>query len=298
MFGEEIPYEVEENNRTKAEKKAIWEIAIGLQKTDGLTPSEYLVQLANENINGEKCYHQIKEDLYDYYSENGCTSRTREADFSSLKINEILNSDSFTFSPATLLEYHRQLFEDVEGFDFPVGKFRGENLTKKQEVLGGQTVTYSDYNSIKRILTWDFEQEKEVDYKNMSEKAIVNKAMNFISNVWQVHPFREGNTRTCAVFAIKYLRTLGIDTDNVPFRENSEYFRDALVLNNAPLKLQTGEFLQKFSENAFLGANHNLDKAEMLRHFAGILGGKQEAYTDDKEESTEKYDQNLEKEEV
>ena len=276
MFGEEIPYDIEVNNRTKAEKKALWEIAIGLQKTDGLEPSEYLIELAIENINGEKNYQQIKEDLNNYYTDNNCTSRTREADFSSLRINEILNTDSFTFSPAILIDYHRQLFEDVDGFHFPVGRLRGENLTKKQEVLGGQSVTYSDFNSIKRILAWDFEQERETDYRNMTDKEIVKKVMRFISNVWQVHPFREGNTRTCAVFAIKYLRSLGIHADNVPFRENSDYFRDALVLDNASLKLQTSEFLQKFSDNAFLGANQKLDREEMLRHTVGISEVRQE----------------------
>ena len=272
MFGENIPYDVEENNRTKAEKKALWEIAIGLQKTDKLEPSEYLIELANENINGEKTYRQIKKDLHNYYDAGAHASRTKEADFSSLKINEILNTDSFTFSPAILIDYHRQLFEDVEDFNFPVGKLRNENLTKKQEVLGGQSVTYSDYNSIKRVLTWDFEQEKEKDYRNMTKEAIVKSAMSFISNVWQVHPFREGNTRTCAVFAIKYLRSLGIYADNVPFKDHSEYFRDALVLNNAPLRIQTSSFLHKFSENAFLGANHKLDREEMLLHFAEVTG--------------------------
>jgi fido (protein-threonine AMPylation protein) len=271
MFGEEVSYEIEDNYNSKEEKRALWEIAIGLQKTDGLVPSEYLVELAKENINGTRSYDQVAEELFNYHSENETPPRTKEADFSSLRINQILSTDSFSFSPATLLSYHRQLFEGIDDFKHPIGVFRNENITKKEDVLRGKSITYSDYKSIKELLTWDFEEEKKYSYSNLSKEEIVHHAMRFISNLWQAHPFREGNTRTCAVFAIKYLRTLGVEADNTTFKENSLYFRDSLVINNAALSIQTDKFLKMFSENAFLGYNHILQKRDMLEYTKGIL---------------------------
>lgn len=241
-----------EKPKNADQKQEYWEIGLGLQSTDGLTPSEYVVSLSYENIRENKGYDEVITDLNKYYIWKKSSNRTMEADFASVKIAEILSTDAFSLSPATLLSYHKRIFENIEEFTHPVGKFRDVNISKKEEVLGGGTVIYSDFNEIIPTLTWDFEQQKDKNYSNLTNEDIVYDVTKFISNIWQVHPFREGNTRVVAVFLIKYMRTLGFNLNNNSFKENSKKFRDALVLHNAPMKLQNKLVLEKFMKNTFL----------------------------------------------
>jgi fido (protein-threonine AMPylation protein) len=257
------PYDVEKEPTYKKKIDA-WEIGFGLQAADNLKPSDYLVSLADENISGNKSYDEIIGDLKDYYSEHQSINRTMEADFASVRIAEILASDSFTLSPATLINYHRRLFEGIDEFRYPVGEIRKVNISKDESVLGGKTVLYSDYRDIEATLSWDFSQQKNKDYEGMTNDAIVADVTNFISGVWQIHPFREGNTRTTAVFTIKYLPTLGYDVDNEPFKKHARYFRDSLVFDNAPTAYGSKKFLKQFMENVLLSGNNQLSRKEMF----------------------------------
>ena len=254
MFREEIPYEEMELQHTKEN----WEIGFGLQAIDGLKPSEYLVELAKKQITGEISYEEVEISLKHYYEEGAKPEDSMEADFSSMRIAEILADKSFTFSPVALLGYHRKLFSGIETFHCPVGEFRKLNITKKEPVLNGATVSYTDYEMIRDTLTWDFDQEKGKDYRGKTREETAHEVMEFISSIWQVHPFREGNTRTIAVFAIKYLHTFGFEINNEPFKNHSRYFRDALALANAGRMNRTGEYLRMFTENVLLGGTHEL----------------------------------------
>jgi len=254
MFREDIPYEEIQIKYTKDN----WEIGFGLQAIDGLKPSDYLVELAKKQIRGYISYEEVETSLVQYYEEGVKPEDNMEADFSSMHIAEILADQSFTFSPVTLLGYHRKIFSSIETFHYPVGEFRKLNMTKKEPVLGGESVSYTDYGMIKDTLTWDFEQEKSKDYRGRKKEEIAHEVMAFISSIWQIHPFREGNTRTIAVFAIKYLNTFGFELNNEPFKNHSKYFRDSLALANANRMTRTDRYLRMFTENILLGGKHEL----------------------------------------
>jgi len=254
MFREDIPYEEVEAQYTKEN----WEIGFGLQAIDALKPSKYLVELAEKQILGKISYEEVETSLKQYYEEGAKPEDNMEADFSSMRIAEILADQSFTFSPVTLLGYHRKLFSGIATFHYPVGEFRKLNMTKKEPALGGASVSYTDYGMIKDTLTWDFDQEKGKDYRGKTREEVAHEVMAFISSIWQVHPFREGNTRTIAVFAIKYLKTFGFELNNEPFKNHSKYFRDSLTLANADRMNRTDKYLRMFTENALLGGVHEL----------------------------------------
>ena len=254
MFREEIPY-VEVVPKYSKEN---WEIGFGLQAIDGLKPSEYLVELAQKQIAGVIGYEDVEAHLRAYYDNESIPKDNMEADFTSMRIAEILADESFTFSPITLLGIHKILFSGIETFHYPVGEFRKMNMTKKEPVLGGASVSYTSHSMIKETLAYDFEQEKQKSYHGKSKEDIAHEVMSFIAHVWQVHPFREGNTRTTAVFAIKYLHEFGFELDNEPFKNHSKFLRDALALANANRHKRTDSYLRMFTENTLLGGTHEL----------------------------------------
>ena len=152
-----------------------------------------------------------------------------EADKVSARINQIINAPSFRLSPEYYLGLHGKIFEGVFSH---AGAIRTVDLRKREWVLNGDSVHYEASFLIERSLTYDFMQEQKFKYKGLSEDAFVEHFASFISGIWQIHPFREGNTRTTAVFAIKYLRTKGFDITNDLFADKSFYFRNALVRAN------------------------------------------------------------------
>ena len=88
-----------------------------------------------------------------------------------------------------------------------------------------------------------------------------------VFSIWQIHPFCEGNTRSTAVFAIKYLRYFGFDINNEAFAKNSWYFRNALVranyVNYSKNVTATPLFLERFFDNLLFGAKHELHNRDM-----------------------------------
>lgn len=227
-----------EEEKNKEIKRNNWETAIGLNKVDGLVPSTYLKELVEKSINGEKTYKEIEKDLYKYYENRDLSEKeernTKECDIVSTRIAELLEDGSFTFSPIYLKSIHRYLFEGVfEGSikDY-AGVFRDYNITKNEEILNGKSVVYGNYQDLIEYLKYDFEEEKNIDYAKLSSEEQVKRISKFTSAIWQIHPFVEGNTRTTAVFIEKYLRTKGYNVNNDLFKENSLYFRNALVLSN------------------------------------------------------------------
>jgi len=251
----------------KAEKAKVWKTAVGLQDVDGLKPSEYLIETARQNIEGVITIDEVKQRIDTYYKQHPQKkdeNRTEEADKVSARIAEILSEKTFSFSPVEYISIHRRLFSDVYKF---AGKIRDYNITKQEWVLNGETVLYGSAESLKATLEYDFEQEKKFSYKGLSQQEVMEHIARFISYLWQIHVFGEGNTRATAVFLIKYLRTFGFEVNNDLFAEHSWYFRNALVRsvykNHARNIYATNEFLLRFLENLLLGENHVLRNREM-----------------------------------
>ncbi|MCI9141540.1 MAG: cell filamentation protein Fic [Lachnospiraceae bacterium] len=247
----------------KAEKSAAWQTAIGLQAVDNLQISEYLLETAKAHIEGKIDIGTAQERIQSYYEERKdrkeIEDTTREADIVSLRITEILGEQAFRFSPAEWQTIHRRLFEGV--FEH-AGRFRPYNITKKEWVLNGETVYYASCDSIKDTLEYDFNAERQFSYKGLPLQEVIKHVAKFVSDIWQIHPFCEGNTRATAVFLIQYLKTLGFRVSNDVFAENSWYFRNALVrANYNDLKnnvYATTEYLELFFENLLIGGHNDL----------------------------------------
>lgn len=264
------PYELDfeeyirNSEPAKKEKTYAWTTAIGLQQVDGLTPSKYLFETAKRNIDGEISVAEATSIIDSYYESKTDRSgndneRTEEADKVSSRIAQILSEKSFNFSPSYLIALHGRLFAGIFKF---AGKIRDYDITKKEWVLDGDSVMYGAAFELKAALDYDFEQERHFSYKNLTLEETVKHITFFVSRLWQIHAFGEGNTRTTAVFTIKYLRSLGFNADNELFAENSWYFRNALVRANYN-NLQKGihenlEFLEKFFRNLLLGEHNEL----------------------------------------
>ena len=263
-----------ESEPDKAYKSYVWSTAIGLQAVDRLKPSEYLIDTAIQNIEGKITMKEAQELIDSYYEERPVHSsddeRTEEADKVSSRIAEILSETAFSFSPNEYIAIHRRLFDGIYNH---AGKIRDYNITKKEWVLGGATVIYGSASELRATLEYDFSQEKEFSYKELSMDEIIHHLAVFISRLWQIHIFGEGNTRTTAVFFIKYLRTLGFSATNDIFAENAWYFRHALVRANYT-DLQRGihettEYLEIFLRKLLLCEKHELHNRDL--HISGLL---------------------------
>ena len=247
----------------KRDKAQAWKTAIGLQEVDGLSPSAYLLETAKRHIDGDITIDEVRHLLDSYYKTRtdriADDANTEEADKVSANITKLLNEHTFSFSPSGLAAIHGRVFEGVFKF---AGTFRDCNISKKEWVLRGKSVLYVSFAEIKRALQHDFDNEKEFSYKNLDHYEMIRHFAKFISGIWQIHPFREGNTRTTAVFAIKYLRAMGFTVSNDLFAEYSWYFRNALVranYRNYARNIEPEfEHLEKFFRNLLLGENNEL----------------------------------------
>ena len=259
---------IKQGEPNKAEKAKVWKTAIGLQQVDGLNPSEYLIETAKQNIEGDITIEEVKKRIETYYQQHTTKTdedRTEEADKVSVRIAEMLGEQTFTFSPAEYLNFHGRLFKGIYKF---AGKIRDYNITKKEWVLNGDTVLYASAQSLRATLEYDIEQEKKFSFKGLSEHQIIEHIAHFISNLWQIHIFGEGNTRTTAIFLIKYLRKLGFkNVNNDLFANHSWYFRNALVrANYEDLSrgiYRTEKFLIRFLSNLLFKGNFSLKNREM-----------------------------------
>lgn len=261
-----------ESEPDKTHKGYAWSTAIGLQAVDGLKPSKYLIDTAIQNIEGKITMKEAQSLIDSYYEERPVhlsdDERTEEADKVSSRIAEILSETAFTFSPNEYIAIHRKLFQGIYKH---AGKIRDYNITKKEWVLDGATVMYGSASELRATLEYDFSQEKDFSYKGLSMDGIIHHLAVFVSRLWQIHIFGEGNTRTTAVFFIKYLRTLGFSATNDIFAENAWYFRNALVrANYNDLKNgvhETTEYLELFLRNLLLDEKNELHNRTM--HISG-----------------------------
>lgn len=256
-----------------AELALSWDVSIGLQAVDGLEVSEHLKEVAEHHIEGRLNMEQAKERISTYYSEHKelCGTGVDEADKVAANIVEILNDPSFLFSPAGFVGIHKKLFHNVFKF---AGQIREYNITKKEPVLDGDTVRYAHKADLVGALNHDFEKEKRFSYQELTQEQMVEHIAHFIADIWQIHPFPEGNTRTTAVFCIKYLRYLGFKVNNQLFARKARYFRNALVRANYADLLRgidvNYSFLISFFRNLLLGETHELHSKDTHLHAAAV----------------------------
>ena len=259
----------EEYKSSNYVKQLQWDMAIGLQEVDNLKPSKYFEKLVTDNVEGNLTIEQVEKDLKEYYIEkekqNDINHNEMECDLVSTRIVELLQIDNFELSVDYFKHVHKYLFQDVYEF---AGEFRKIDFSKHEKILNNDSVAYGDCKTLNESLEYDISLEKEKNYKDMSIVEVINNITNFSSNIWQVHPFREGNTRTTAVFIEKYLINLGYEVDNTLFKDKSVYFRNALVrsnyFNNYLNIKEDNSYLIKFYENLLLGKNNNLHSQDLI----------------------------------
>ncbi len=262
---------IRQSEPNKQQKAYAWRTAIGLQAVDGLKPSEFLRDTARKHIEGEIDIDEAQQLIKSYYQSK--TIRTpdeeglEEADVVSSHIAKVLGEQSFAFSVVGITSIHRRLFEGIFKF---AGKIRDYDITKKEWVLNGDTVLYVNSEDIRRAIEYDLEQEEKFMYAGLTHEQMIEHIARFVSGLWQIHPFGEGNTRTTAVFTIKYLRSIGFYAENDLFANNSWYFRNALVRANYRNAVKGVEpdikYLVRFFRNLLLGENNELKNRYMVIH--------------------------------
>lgn len=263
---------IRQGEPNKKQRAYAWRTAIGLQDVDGLKPSEHLKETARKHIEGDIGIDEAQRLIRSYYQSKAVrtpgTQALEEADMVSAHIAAILGEQSFAFSVVGITSIHRRLFEGV--FEF-AGKIRDYDITKKEWALRGDMVLYVHSGDIQRALEYDLGQESRFAYAGLTLEQKVEHFATFVSGIWQIHPFREGNTRTTAVFAIKYLRSLGFDVDNDLFANHSWYFRNALVranYRNAVKGIEPdSQYLIRFFRNLLMGENNDLKNRYMVVNF-------------------------------
>ena len=273
MFEKELDSSVnnyiEEEYSLNYVKQLQWDAAIGLQEVDSLKPSKYLKKLSEENVNGEKTIYEVEHELKEYYIEkekiNDINHNELECDLVSTRIVQLLEDEKFELSVDFLKYIHGYLFKDI--YDF-AGQFRKIDFSKHELILNNDSALYGDCKTLKESLEYDISLERVKNYKEMNIVEIINNITDFSSRIWQTHPFREGNTRTTAIFIIKYLISLGYQVDNTLFKDKSVYFRNALVrsnyFNNEKNVKEDNSYLIKFYENLLLGKNNNLQSKDLI----------------------------------
>lgn len=253
---------IRQGEPSQRELAELWQTAIGLQAVDGLHVSRYLKETASQHIEGTISQEEVEQRIAAYYQTEDSREEeagTEEADAVSYRIVKVLQTKTFTFSPSHYASIHRQLFTGILPH---AGTYRDYDISKKEWVLNNASVLYGAANYIRETLNYDFGEEKKYSYKKKKPEEIIAHIASFIAGIWQIHPFREGNTRTTAVFAIQYLRSLGYQLDNTPFEQHSWYFRNALVranYDNLPAGItHTTEYLELFFRNILLGEQNEL----------------------------------------
>ena len=260
---------IEEEKSLNYVKQLQWDAAIGLQEVDSLKPSKYLKKLVEENVNGEKTIYEVEHELKEYYIEkekiNDINHNELECDLVSTRIVQLLEDEKFELSVDFLKYIHGYLFKDI--YDF-AGQFRKIDFSKHELILNNDSALYGDCKTLKESLEYDISLERVKNYKEMNIVEVINNITDFSSRIWQTHPFREGNTRTTAIFIIKYLISLGYQVDNTLFKDKSVYFRNALVrsnyFNNEKNVKEDNSYLIKFYENLLLGKNNNLQSKDLI----------------------------------
>jgi len=254
--------------RDLEKRREYWDIAKGLQKTDNLITSNYLESVISDTTAGKFDTEKAVQKVSEYYkdlSADDPEKASEEADKVAARIVAFLERESFRFSPVQLKSIHKELFQDMKQYN--PGRYRSYNISKNEEVLGGDSVRYGDYDDIEELLSYDFSEEERRRYSIPFSSSDIENLCRFTLKIWETHPFCEGNTRTVSTFMIKYLRSMGAEINNDPFKTNAKWFRDALVRANY-YNVDKGidsdaSFLQMFFENILIDAGHKLESIDL-----------------------------------
>lgn len=246
-----------------------WRAAIGLQAVDGLKPSEYLLEAARRNVEGEITIDEVRELLDSYYRNRAARASSEEtceeADKVSANIRKVLSANTLAFNTNGLLSVHRRIFGGVFK---QAGQVRKYDISKKEWVLRGASVSYLNWEDIRAALDYDLQQERDFSYRSLTDDEKIKHICRFVSGLWQIHPFGEGNTRTTAVFTIQCLKSIGYRVNNDLFADNSWYFRNALVRSNyknSALGIDYDfTFLELFFRNLLLGEANELRNRDLV----------------------------------
>ena len=273
-YDEERHYEViEDKPMNREQRQAIWDMASGLQLADGLEVTEVAKNAASKYISGSSTATEARRAVERHYQEDQRKSEESEADLVSMRITQMLDSDNlgtkFDFSPKGLATLHYLLFKDVLPNEW-VGRWRNENISKIEPILGGRTVLYGNCSEIQALLDFDFEGERNHTFNKPLKPDDARHVADFSAGIWQTHPFREGNTRTVAVFSQMYLRRLGFEVSNEVFRENGLLFRDAMVrasFMDIDLHVNPNRsFIEEFYECVCFGRKIDVSRFDMNLH--------------------------------
>ena len=269
-----LPYRSPAELADENTRRHYWACAIGLQAVDGLEVSPYLRMAADEHIRGERSLYETGELIRSYHQTGGTATddgadSCKEADLVSQRIVEVLVRGTFALMPNIVAILHRELFRDLPHDVYRPGEYKLDALVKQEEILNGDSVLYADPLLVEASLLYLFDEEREAgDYGFSLRGDDLARFSRFVSLLWQVHPFQEGNTRTVAVFSALYLRNLGFDVGNEPFEHNALYFRDALVRanyrNSSADIAPDRTFVERFFDNLVNGASHSLDRTALL----------------------------------
>ena len=280
-----------------------WKAAIGLQDVDGLKPSQYLIDTARRNIEGEITIDEVQELLRSYYAcetnRHKIEDEVEEADKAAANIKRILSTKTLAFNANGYIATHRRIFEGVFNH---AGELRKYDISKKEWVLKGDTVNYLNWEDLRRAIDYDIQQEKDFSYKGLTDEEKVRHLCRFTAGLWQIHPFREGNTRTTAVFLIQYLRSVGYKVNNDMFAHHSWYFRNALVranYKNSALGIDYDyQYLELFFRNLLLGEDNELKNRYLIinapDNWIGTTGSTQETKANTQEKLGKELDEILE----
>ena len=151
---------------------------------------------------------------------------------------------AYTYDVKHVVSIHKYLFGDIYEW---AGTFRKENLYKSERVLSGGSAEYEDYHEIEKRLEKLLQEYADIEWMKTTKKGDV--VSDFLLALWNIHPFREGNTRTCITFLWHYLKGKGVDFQVALLRNNPMYVRDSLVMANYDQK----EYLRRIISDALQG---------------------------------------------
>lgn len=263
-----------ESEPQKKQRYINWQAAKGLQAVDGIQTSAYLDDVAEKHIEGTITSYEASkliDSYYDVQKDLAGKEDHEEADKVAARINILISEGGFSLSVEELKSIHRRLFEGI--YDF-AGEFRKNNIVKYEWVLDGDTVIYGNAYNLEEAVRSALQAERLTPFRQLDEEELVCHFSSFTAHLWRIHPFGEGNTRTTAAFLIKYLRSMGVETDNSLFEQNSRYFRDALVRANYN-NLKKGiyeerDYLDLFFSDLMTGTHHTFSSRE-LHVYAQLL---------------------------
>ena len=243
---------------------AIWQTSIDLQASDGLSASDYLIQCSQKHVSGQITIDDVQNLIQDYYqdrkAQEGEDSETEEADKVAVNIAALLMTETEAeLSVAGLSKLHSIIFKGVYE---NLGALRDFEEYKREWVLGGDTLRFTNLENVPEELENCLAKENAYSYDNISPDNFIAHISAFVAKIWHICPFGDGNTRLTAVLTILYLKQLGVSFNFDTFKNNSWYFHNALARANYQNSVKNINYepiyLERFFRNMLLGEQWEL----------------------------------------